>query len=259
MFIDVNCSLGNWPFAPFQIRDADALARHLQGEAVDAALVSSVDALFVADPSDHNSRLLNALLPHENLYPVPVLNLRTRTWQRELGAYEREPTVRAVKIHPNYHNYEVRDPEVTELAAALIEAGLPLIVALRVADERLHDPRVQVPGVPVDQVAELARFHPRLPVVCTNAYRSEIVRANGPENLYFDIAFAEYYKTVRSLAAHVPVTNLLFGSHTPFFVTRAASMKVAWCELPEQQRTQVAAATARRVFRIAEDREGGSS
>lgn len=259
MFVDVNCSLGNWPFAPFQIRDAGMLQRHLESEAVDAALVSSVDALFVADPQECNRRLLEALAPHDSLFPVPVLNLRTRTWRGELETYQRHPAVRAVKIHPNYHNYGMGDPELTELATALCDADLPLIVALRVADERLHNPQMQVPGVPVEPLAALARSHASLPVICINAYRNEIVRANGPENLYFDIAFAEYYKTVSSLAAHVPAANLLFGSHTPFFVTRAASMKIAWCELPDEQREQVAAATARRIFRLPQADAGGPS
>jgi predicted TIM-barrel fold metal-dependent hydrolase len=187
------------------------------------------------------------------------MNLRTRTWGRELAAHHGDPAVHAVKIYPNYHNYDVGDPEVCELAEALSEAGLPLIVALRVADERLHNPKMPVAGVPIEPVTALARSHPKLSVVCTNAYRNEILRANGPENLYFDIAFAEYYKTLSSLAAHVPVANLLFGSHTPFFVTKAASMKVAWADLPVEERTQIAAATARKLFRLSTVGEGGPS
>jgi predicted TIM-barrel fold metal-dependent hydrolase len=55
------------------------------------------------------------------------------------------------------------------------------------------------------------------------------------------------------------VANVLFGSHTPFFVTRAASMKVAWCELSGKEREQIASGNARKLFRLPNVGEGGAS
>jgi hypothetical protein len=257
MFFDCNCLIGRWPFRPLALGDATALEAHLADEGVTGAIVSNVESLFVLDTAETNARLLEDCVRSQRFSAAPILNLRMRNWPELLEACAAETRTTAFRIHPNYHFYDLEHPAVDELARALADRGMPLVVAPRVFDERLHNPRMKVAGIPMRDILALARRQPSLPVVCVNAYWREIRTAASdggglPGNLFFDIAFAEYFKTLETLLGEVPANQLLFGSNAPIHATRAATMKVAWAEgVSEEVRVAVAAENARSVFGIA--------
>lgn len=257
MFFDCNCLVGRWAFRPLALGDAGALEAHLADEGVTGAIVSNVESLFVLDTAETNGRLLEDCVKSQSFHAAPILNLRMRNWPELLEAVTAEPRTTAIRIQPNYHFYELEHPAVDELARALADRGMPLVVAPRVFDERLHNPRMKVAGIPMRDILALARRQPDLPIVCVNAYLREIRTAatdegGMPGNLYFDIAFAEYFKTLETLLGVVPAGRLLYGSNAPIHVTRAATMKVAWAEdVSEADRVSVASGNARSVFGIA--------
>lgn len=265
MLIDVNCSLGTWPFRQLPVRTAEDLARRLGAEGVEAAFVSSLEAPFHNDPDAANRALLasvdgagesaaGAASPADraSLFPIPVINPRIRNWRTALEEYAANERVRAVKLHPNYHRFGLEDGTADDLAGEMERRGMPLMITLRLEDERFHHPSMQVPGVPTDALRAFAGQHPDLRIIVLNAYKNDVRRLNDISNLHFDIAYVEEYNTVRELCAMVPSNRVLFGSHTPLFVTRAASMKVAWAEVDEEALSAVAGGNARRLLSIRE-------
>ena len=105
MLIDVDVSVGHWPFQRLKPDTAEQLAGHLQDLGVDQGLVSAVETALYPDPHEYNVSLLTAVAHREGLRPVPVLNPSLPGWEACLASYLDRPAVPAVKILPNYHLY----------------------------------------------------------------------------------------------------------------------------------------------------------
>ena len=248
MYIDVNCSVGSWPFRPLPISDVIGLKDHFLKESVEYALVSSFEALFFADTYDVNRRLIDAIAGVDSLSAVPVINPRMRRWEADLASYNRETELLAVKLHLNYHSVPLDSGVLDDVAGAAAELKVILLLPLRIEDERLHHVRAQVPQVPLRWATEFAANHPETKFVILNAYRNELREIELPSNVYSDIAFAEYYKTIEDLLDYVSVDRILYGSNTPLFVTRAATMKVAWAKIDDNRREAIASGNAEKLL-----------
>lgn len=250
MLIDVNVSLGQWPFqklVPETVRD---LAAHLALEGIDRALVSPVGAIFHPDPHVYNTPLMVELTSEASLWPAPVINPSLPGWEQRLDEYARAGA-RAVKVHPNYHLYDLSGECGQALGAALGERGLPLLVQMRVEDERNQYPPLQIAGVPVGQVQGLAAQHPALPIVCLCAYlpeAAELARSEG--QVLVDLAFVETLDTVAGfLDRGVPVERVVFGSHTPFLYTRSARMKLDYATVGDEVVAAIGGGTMEGILR----------
>jgi len=247
MIVDVNTSLGRWPFQNFDVDSAPALARHLHSAGIAKALVSSIDGILYPDPAVCNARLLKMVKLLPMLVPVPVINPVLANWRQALAARG----LSAVKIMPNYHNYALADPAVAPLMRVLAGKRIPLMIQMRVDDERNQYPLMKVPGVDWKAVVQLANTFRDVPVVCLCAYRGEaleLVQRTG--NVHVDIAFVETFRTLPALLRKVPPERILFGSHSPFLYTASAVMKLKTARLAAKAYKAIAWANARRLFKI---------
>lgn len=231
-FVDCNVCLGTWPLKLPHSCTADDLGVLCREEDTRIALASPLEAILAYDPEEPNLRVFAEAESRDWMIPVPVLNPRMRNWKRLLDSYLASSPPRAVKLYPVYHGYPLDAQAVDELAGILIEARIPLMVCMRVEDERYQHAAMAVRGLDMQSVLDLSSRHPGLDILCLNAYRNEAIRAAGHPRLHVDLAFAEIYPTVPDLLRHLGPEQLLFGSHTPFFVARAAAMKVVWARAP---------------------------
>lgn len=225
---DANTWIGRWPFAFLPSHDARSLATHLRRHGIRRALVSPLDAVFAPEPGPANRALLRATKGIGALVPVPVINPALANWREELAAAAVDPRVRAVRVLPNYHNYRLRARAMHELAAELQRRRLRLIVQVRLIDERHEFHALRLKGVPVADLDQFLKQHPRLRVLACGLTRSELF-ALAPKHprLLVDLSFVEWHDTLRDALAKVPARQLVFGSHTPFFITAASRAKVA--------------------------------
>ncbi|MFC1582143.1 amidohydrolase family protein [Planctomycetota bacterium] len=226
MTIDINTWLGHWPFRPFRIHTAKALAAHLAQEGIKAALVSSPEAVFEFDPGPANARLIKCLAHYSRLHPCPVVNPLIAGAADRLKQYART-NIRAIRLLPNYQGWELKAAPAAAVWEACRDQGLMPIVQMRLDDERAHHPSAMVPGVSARELTAIARARPDMKFVACCAYFAEAVQlGQDTDNVFVDIAFAESLNTLPSLLAQIPACRIVFGSHTPFLYTRAAIMKV---------------------------------
>ncbi|MCF7838659.1 MAG: amidohydrolase [Candidatus Marinimicrobia bacterium] len=245
-FIDVNVSLGTWPFMDFRIQTAAALAKHLAAEGIAQAWVSAVEPILFTDPDVHDEQLFSSLARFPSLFPVKTINPLLGGWRASLERALKVHRVRRVKIHPNYHQFALNDPRVDAMAEELVRRGIPLLIQMRVEDERNQHPLMQVPGVPAETVSDLAANHPALKVVALCAYRGEAATlVAGRRNVWVDLSFIECQDTLETLCGEIPADRILFGSNTPFLYTRPAVMKVTHAGIAARIRTSVACGNAR--------------
>jgi predicted TIM-barrel fold metal-dependent hydrolase len=78
---------------------------------------------------------------------------------------------------------------------------------------------------------------------------ADITRAAKPGNLTFDIATVEGIEGVGRLTERVPASQIVFGSHAPFFALESALLKMEESGLSELPRTAILADNARRLLR----------
>ena len=239
--IDTNVSLGHWPWMDFNGLTAGALESRLERHGIVEAWVAATESILFPDPDVPDARLVVALERTTRLVPVKTINPLLGNWRESLTRAIGPLGMRLVKILPNYHQYSVFDAAVLELADVLARAGIPLLIAVRVEDERNQYPLMKVPAVAVDGIVRLAASHPGLRVLALGATAGEIATlTSGTPNVSCDLSFAETDNVMENLLASTPASRLVFGSHTPFFYTRAAVRKLAGAPLEDAVKRSIA-------------------
>lgn len=247
--VDVNVSLGHWPFMDFTDWNAECLIRHLKDEGISKAWVSSTESILFPEPDRFDRRLLEKVKGLPALEPVVTVNPVLGNACRRLHKVVEQYGVRLVRILPNYHGYAMEDPRLADLARALMALNLTLVLPLRIEDERNQYPMMQVPAVPVDTVSAFANRFPDLRIAVLNGDIFEVTSLmQHPANLWVDIAFVERMNTLETLLQKVPVNRVLFGSHTPFFYTRSAVLKMKTARIDQDTRRQIEESNARRCL-----------
>jgi len=233
MLIDINVSLGYWPFQKFQ-EDAPAkLAKHLTGEGISLSLVSSIETIFYPDPDVYNKILLKKLKPFPNLMPVMVVNPSLPNWKEMLNKYRQYQKAKIIKIFPNYHNYLLSSPHIDDFMDELEKNKMSLIIQKRMIDERHQYPLLKVAGVEEEEIVKLANRFPKVPIIVFCCHLREAVSMiKKTLNIDTDISFVETMDTVKTLLKQIPAKRVLFGSHTPFLYTRSAIMKIKSADIP---------------------------
>ncbi len=247
MIVDCNVGFGRWPFARFVEDTAAKLDRLLEADGIGAALVSSIDAVLYEEPAECNGELALKLRRHPRLIGVPVANPRVRSAASILSV----PGLKAVKLIPNYHVYSLREQPAVSLCSQAADRGIPVLVQMRVEDERSHYELLKVPGVPVQDILGLAERLPELTIVALCPYFEEAVKLAVAPGVYVDISFAENLDPLGQLCGKAPFEKILFGSHAPWFYPRAAVAKLEKSTIGQREREAIGWRTASRIFGIA--------
>ncbi len=240
MIIDLNVSLGNWPFQEFAVNTAEQLNTHLKQSGIDIAYVRSCRAALLPEPEADNQQLTASLEPYEQLIPVPTINPQLVGWQNMADFVN----IKAVNLYPNYHSYKLDSLQVAELAEKCLATETLLFITMRLEDTRGANPHCIVQDVPVAEINQLARKFPQLKIVCLNSSFAEAAEltANAP-NLYLDIAYCECGDSMHNLTTKISSAQIVFGSHTPFFATQSAIMKIEYSAISHSIQTAILSST----------------
>ncbi|MDD5728268.1 MAG: hypothetical protein PHV59_06880 [Victivallales bacterium] len=223
MIFDTNISWGNWPFQHFACSAVAEMKNSLKKLGICGGLVRSAEAAFLPDLECCNQKLSEDFSGSDNFIPVPAVNPYYPEWKKLCNS----GNIFAGVVYPGYHGYSVSTVEFAELAAVFAERNIILVVVVRQEDERGHHKFCRIPPVPVEEINDLARRFPRLTLICLNCYYGEFPQLlREAPNINADIAFAETLNTVKSIVEQAGRKQLVFGSHTPFFYTEAALMKL---------------------------------
>lgn len=252
MIIDVNASYGAWPFQVFPFQDLEGLENHLNERQVDQALVSHLGTVFYPDSDYYNQQLFQEAEGKQSIIPVPVLNLKVPGWDKRLEQYREKQDLKTVKIIPSYHLYELKDDVLAELVKILLELKMPLLLQVRLEDERNQYRGLTIQGVPATDIIDFNHRFPDLKVLCLNNYLPEAVEIAGKtnDNLAFDISFTERSNTVDTLTGAIPAERLFLGTHTPILYTLSALMKVQYSTRGEEVKKAIAAGNAQAWFSL---------
>ncbi len=229
--IDVNASLGRWPFRRLRYATPPAMLRQMDQLAIERACVAPIEALLYLDVQEANREMARAIRRHrDRLLFFPSINPAWPDWQTDLDECIEKLGATGVRLFPSYHNYRINDRPCLELLAELERRDLPVQIATVVADPRMHHPAVMVPAVRLDPLADLLRLFPRLRIAILNA--TGIRETVNPktlgrtDNLFFDVAFADGVACVDDLIDALGRGRILLGTNAPMMIGLGAVYKL---------------------------------
>jgi predicted TIM-barrel fold metal-dependent hydrolase len=252
--IDVNVNLSRWPLRRLPCDDTAALAAKLRANGVTQAWAGSFDALLHKDLAVVNARLAGECRRQGGglLVPFGSVNPRLPDWEDELRRCADEHHMPGIRLHPNYHGYNLDDPDFAKLLRLATERGLVVQLAVIMEDRRMMHPLLQVEPPDVAPLAGVVKQTPGLRLVLLNAMN--VLRGQPLLNLLqagevcVEIAMLDGAGCVGNLLAQAPAGRVLFGSHAPFFYFESALLKLKESPLNEEQLRAIRCDNARRLL-----------
>lgn len=243
---DINCFTGNWPFFRLRCNTVEKLKK-LHSEAhISSGLISSLEAVFYQDPYEAELQLAQQIEGTAYKHAM-ILNPMLPAWQDDLKRAARDLKISAVRIMPGYHRYLLTDSVMDSVASALRDLNLPLVITLRVRDERTAW-MIQPELIQMPDVASFVSKNPDIPVLLTGIRVNEL-RSLDPsqvpwDNLYADISmFKEGFHPLESAWELEYVRgHILFGSAAPMMELQATVMQVETADISQYDKARMFAA-----------------
>jgi len=242
--LDANVGLGHWPFRKLAIQSPDDLHAELARAGIDRALVYSLNAVLWKDVQSANMELA-CLVGSAWATPSAVVDPTRPGALRDLDEAIESLAARAVRLFPGYHCYPLDAPGVTAFFERLhhSQRRLPVLITVRLEDERMHHPVARVRPPEPSHLAALVERFPEAPIILVGITLGEAkqVRAAIPTDsrVYYEISRMTDWEFLPTALEHLPAEQLVFGTNLPLYVPECAVYKVAEPDLPESIKEKV--------------------
>lgn len=247
--IDVNVSIGQWPFRRLAGDDTAGMVKRLRQHGVTQAWCGSFDGILHRNIDDANRRLTTDCKTQgaDLLLPVGTINPMLPDWQTDLSRCIAQHRMKAIRLHPNYHGYKLDDPAFLDLLKQATTAKLWVQIVAQMEDQRTHHPLLQVAPVDLKPLAAALDQVPGSRIMVLNANRAMSMTALQGLPVWLDIAMLEGVGGVENLLKDWPADKIVFGSHAPFFYWEAAKLKLQESELTPQHFAAITNGNARLI------------
>jgi len=232
--IDTNVSLFRWPFRRLPLDETGRLLEKMAGLGIARAFAGNFEGIFHRDLRAVNQRLAQTCAAHPALTPVGSVNPELPDWEDDLKRCRGDWNMPGIRLHPNYHGYELGDHRFSKLLEVAGQQKLFVQIAAGLEDPRTQPFQLQIPDVDLTPLPGLVK-HTDVRVQILNwRPRGALLEALAeiPE-IHFDIARVESTDGVATLLESVPKERVLFGTHAPFLIPEAALIRVHESHLPE--------------------------
>jgi predicted TIM-barrel fold metal-dependent hydrolase len=260
--IDSNVHLFEWPFRKLKYDRTEALIAKLRRHRITQAWAGSFEAVLHKQLDASNRRLAEECRTSGVgvLIPIGTVNPAWPDWEEDLRRCHEQHGMRGLRLYPGYHGYTLDHPEFIRLLGEAAKRGMLVQVALRLEDERVHHPAIDVPPVNAAPLLDALKKVPSAKVQLINS-AGPLLGISVPAlvretPVTFDFAATEgnggvgrlIEGTNPSYRGAILVDRLLFGSHAPFFPCESALMKLFESPLSLEQLEQLMRANARRLL-----------
>lgn len=233
MIIDVNASLGHYPFRSLRQNRAAEMVESMNRNGIARAVVTSLHAAFYRDAQRGNEELFADVAPHgDRFVAVPTVNPRYVGWERDFAETVARWKPKAVALLPEQHGYTLADAHGRAALARIAELGVPVVLRQRFEDRRQRHAWDKAEDLTVAAVLEAARAQPKLKFLLVNwagLDGARLVDAGLKGRCLIDFARLQvvFRKDVPKLIATLGVEAIAFGSHMPFDYVAASLVKLA--------------------------------
>lgn len=224
MIIDIHGHLGNINFAPFWQADAAKLESYCAEAGVNRLCVSSSRSLMY-DVFEGNAELNKALMETEKLYGYAVVNPVFPESIREVKYLKSNPKFRGLKIHPDYHGYDIRSKRMTDFLDEAADStrlmlchvscmpGTGFADAVKTAEFAARHPKTNFVFAHIAGIFQNSNY-PYYP----NLDNLECIMAMKLNNIYIDTAHYLMYVypgVMEKVVELAGVDHVVFGTDVP--------------------------------------------
>jgi uncharacterized protein len=260
--VDSNVHLFAWPFRKLKYDQTESLVGKLRKHRITKAWAGSFEAVFHKQLDAINHRLAEECRTRGDgaLVPIGTVNPVWPDWEEDLRRCHEQYRMPGLRLYPAYHGYTLDFPEFRRLVSEAAKRAMLIQITMRLEDERVHHPSIDVPPVNVSPLPDLLKNVPQA--------RVQLINSAGPllgnsvavlvreTQVAFDVAATEgnggigrlIEGTNPSYRGAIPVERLLFGSHAPYFPCESAVMKLFESPLNLAQLEMLMHANANRLI-----------
>ncbi len=254
MRIDVNAFLGSYPFRRVPGTSPDALLAAMDRTGIDQAWVTHLPGIFWRDPHDGNRWLVETCGRVARLRPVPAVQPEMAGWRAAL-ANALQADAPAVRSDPTFYGIAPAGTAMLGLAAACGEAGLPLMLAVRLEDVRQRHPNDSAGELPAAAVRALVRSNPAVRLLVTHADRpfiEEVHFGSTPEEarrIWWDVSWVwgPPEDQLQTLIGTIGADRFVLGTGQPLRIPENGIAKLDLLELEPGERAAIEAENAGRL------------
>ncbi len=251
MIVDTHAYLSRWPFRRLAGDEPAEFVSTMRRHGVAQAWVGSFDGLLHRDLGAVNARLAADCRVHGAglLLAFGSVNPTFPDWQEDLRRCREQHRMPGIRLHPNYHGYNLADPRFREALALAARAGLIVQLVVTMEDERTQHPLMQVPSVDLNPLAEIAATILSLRLIVSNQRHDvPVQKIAAAGQVYFDFAMVERLRGVANLSRQISPQRVVFGSHFPLFYLESAVLKIREAGLSGSDFQAICEGNARRLL-----------
>jgi uncharacterized protein len=262
MIIDLHGHIGNINQAPFWAADEKCLETYCDEANVDLLCISSSKSLMY-DAQEGNAELDIALNNSDKLLGYVVVNPIFPESIADLQLLNSNPKFKGVKIHPDYHGFDMASPQVISFLDGVAEQvdlmlfhvscmpGTGFADAMRVAQFAARHPETNFILAHMAGIFQNGHY-PYFP----NLQGCENVAALGLDNVYIDTAHYLMYVYPGVMAKMVELVgadHIVFGTDVPLqgpMQMRFAIEIIEALDIPQVDKEKILYANAQKILRL---------
>ena len=252
--IDVNCFWGTWPFRKlYKNRFSDLKAIHKEN-GIGFGYVSCMNSIFYNDPFEGDEDL-HQILENTPYQQILTVNPTLPAFEADIEKGVRQFGVRGVRVFPGYHGYSLDDSRFLALCAILKKYHLPLLLTMRVEDERLD--YLYLPrriGVP-DELLKFIDTVRDIPVLLMSLRYGEMLYCEdalrSQPNLYMDTSGLKgSVGCMEQVMQHIGDRKILYGSQYPLNALKSTLFEVTMAKIPQESKDRILGGNAADFFSL---------
>lgn len=253
MIIDSNTYVGRWPFRRLSYAGARGLMSLMQRTSTDVALAAPLAGAFYRDCLSAVEEMLeDDGWDDERFRPVAVIDPTFPGWEADLDTMLNRLGCVAVRVLPNYHGYSLHEDCALQLAKRVHDRGVPLVITVRMQDERSHHRRMLVEAVPVDGIRFLMRALPTARLLLSNITWHEVLSLRAEFDVATQAGWEMSYKPppgyLERAVSDIGSGRVLYGSGAPLQYPEAALAVVHQAKISDDDRSAILGGNAARFF-----------
>ncbi len=255
--IDSNAYVGEWPFRRLPYSQPDDLLRKMDSLGIERAVVSRLENVFFKDLLVGN-RELQAIVEAQpdRFIPAYTINPAYPGWDEDLEICLSELGAKNLRLHPNYHGYELLGRECLRLLEIAQEHDLLVMIAIGLEDVRHHHRLVIVPDVGAGDIAQTVNAFPQVRFLVTAGRFGEMTSiwrsVDKRENLYVENSRVQGpIHDVAKLCSTIGPDHVLFGSNAPLHYHESAKLSIETeAQISDEIKQQLFRDNAVRLFNM---------
>jgi predicted TIM-barrel fold metal-dependent hydrolase len=140
MLLDINASVGHWPFQHYNYNTCTTLLDRMNMFGVNISVISNLNGIFYKNTQSANEEL-HAEINSEKRFrdrfiPFAVINPIYAGWKDDLEECTSKFGMKGIRLYPLYHDYNLTDPVCIELLNMARDKNLVIALTLRIVDSR---------------------------------------------------------------------------------------------------------------------------